>query len=202
MILFQRLAVLGWLISVCLTSGCSSDDKANATSKTPVAMPLAVGNQWTYWKKNVTPCGSVLDSTQVTTSVVSRQMISNKLWYAVENLGHDTILMRKESDGIWIHPDYGDPCLYLPYPANVGDSSAFSFDGGISYYSIKLAGLDIPVQIGHAEYLCLLYHEFRKDEEYSYCFTPDIGLVLQLRMARGAPPVVTTAWELIDYDLH
>jgi hypothetical protein len=169
------LAVLSFALAACDSSGVDPvvpDTEPVSSDPASVALPLAVGNEWTYrvvttnYQFDGTPYPA--DTTAATVRVTGTVEIEGETWYTVGGTGEAVLfptLLANRADGLYSR--YGSAAGgYTPavkravYPATVGTQFSTSYwtggvDGGTGFgsdFDVTLKRDDLPFTVGGVEY--------------------------------------------------
>jgi len=139
------------IIFLFLFISCSKDSSPSGPStSSSVIIPMKVGYSWTYHVYHYSSNGTVVDSSQTATLIVTADSIFGGIhWYNSAAWGWAT----NKSDGFWQRDDQGNQYLIYRYPYSDTDTYAVS-----PTLNCKLESTHDTIKVGLAKYSCYLYH--------------------------------------------
>ena len=173
------------------------------------AMPLSIGNSWTYEIDNHVPLlDSLTSDHRDTWAITSDSIISGERWDRMQTRG----MFANRSDGVylWLQGKRA-PGLFLAYPAKIGDWFRNSYGDSTVFVRDR-----IHVKVEAGEFSCCLYKSYQSP--YVYCpgprriadslfayiyFAPGVGMVRLDRVGKNEDiEVLLSQQRLVEFIKH
>lgn len=175
-----------FMISALLVASACDDNPVRSGPAKPI-MPMQSGNRW-FGTAYLMVDDSVLEDYSYTLGVCIDTVIEDENWYgfrwirdSISRRDHNFYTNRRH--GLWIWPAFhdttwGEPNLYLKYPARVGDSCRTDFS---PITIIKVLATDTLIEVPYGEMKTVCYRIIVTELNGYYYenrhYIPGIGLI-------------------------
>ena len=203
------------LVVICivlLAVSCGTKDPLEPV-KTPVILPLAEGNIWTYSYIVYDSLGFITQNTVLTREITRKVAVGDETWSELTSVdGGNPPAVKfvvNRSEGLWqADSEAGDPYFGIKYPGKVNDlyTGTSSLLGG--NLTVTIAGIGENVTTPAGEYSCyrytwsfLLFGVLLEGTEY---WAPNVGLMrMEVTATRTSDSKITgtNVWQLTEKNL-